>query len=218
MGHNDVVPNSRNHFNKDWQEKVKTWFNQPGRKLRRRQTREKKAKLSAPCPTNKLRPAVRGQTNKYNSRIKLGRGFTAGELKLAGMHSLPTARSIGIAVDVRRKDTCNETLNMNSNRIKAYLAKIIVHRVPVKNGKNVPSKLFKEANFKTSTDAAVKVQNTSRDVVPLPKSEAGFEWTTITKTMTDVNAYKTIRTEWKKATGFYTRLENAKKKASAPKK
>merc|ERR1712166_520270 len=161
---------------------------------RRRQTREKKAKLSAPCPTNKLRPAVRGQTNKYNSRIKLGRGFTAGELKLAGMHSLPTARSIGIAVDVRRKDTCNETLNMNSNRIKAYLAKIIVHRVPVKNGKNVPSKLFKEANFKTSTDAAVKVQNTSRDVVPLPKSESGFEW--------------------KKATGFYTRLENAKKKAS----
>jgi hypothetical protein len=180
-----------------------------------------------------LRPAVRGQTNKYNSRIKLGRGFTAAELKLAGMHSLPTARSIGIAVDIRRKDTCNETLNMNANRIKAYLSKVIVHRAPVKNGKNVPSKLFKEANFKTSTDAAVKVQNTTRDVIrkffclffylfysflALPKPESGFEWTTITKQMTDVNAYKTIRTEWKKATGFYTRLENAKKKASMPKK
>ena len=163
MGHNDVIPNAS--FNKDWQEKVVTWFDQPGRKKRRRLNRERKAKLTAPTPTNKLRPAVRGQTNRYNSRIKLGRGFTAAELKLAGMTSLPTARSIGIAVDIRRKDTCNETLNMNSNRIKAYLSKVIVHRVPVKNGKNVPSKLFKEANFKESTDPAVKVQNTTKDVI-----------------------------------------------------
>ena len=112
-----------------------------------------------------MRPAVRGQTNRYNSRIKLGRGFTQAELKLAGMTSLPTARSIGIAVDLRRRDTCNETLNMNANRIKAYLSKIIVHRAPVKGSKNVPSKLFKEANFKESTDPAVKVQNTTRDVI-----------------------------------------------------
>jgi hypothetical protein len=112
-----------------------------------------------------LRPGVRGQTNRYNSRVKLGRGFTAGELKLAGMTSLPTARSIGIAVDMRRKDSSNETLNMNANRIKAYLSKIIVHRAPVKGSKNVPSKLFKEVNFKDSTDPAVKVQNTTKDII-----------------------------------------------------
>ena len=112
-----------------------------------------------------MRPAVRGQTNRYNSRIKLGRGFTPAELKLAGMTSLATARSIGIAVDQRRRDTCNETLNMNANRVKAYLAKIVVHRAPVKGSKNVPSKLFKEANFKESTDPAVKVQNTTREVI-----------------------------------------------------
>jgi large subunit ribosomal protein L13e len=46
MGHNDVIPNVS--FNKDWQEKVKTWFDQPGRKTRRRLNRERKAKLSAP--------------------------------------------------------------------------------------------------------------------------------------------------------------------------
>ena len=112
-----------------------------------------------------MRPAVRGQTNRYNSRIKLGRGFTAAELKLAGVSSLPIARSIGIAVDLRRRDTCNETLNMNANRIKTYLSKIVVHRAPVKNSKNVPSKLFREVNFKESTDPAVKVQNTTRDVI-----------------------------------------------------
>lgn len=33
--HNNVVPNG--HFKKKWQKMVKTWFNQPGRKLRRRQ-------------------------------------------------------------------------------------------------------------------------------------------------------------------------------------
>ena len=52
----------------------------------------------------------------------------------------------------------------------------------------------------------------------LPKPESGFEWTTITKQMTDVNAYKTIRTEWKKSKGFYTKLEAIKKRASQPKK
>lgn len=44
--HNNILPNV--HLNKDWQEKVKTWHNQPARKTRRRLAREKKAILSAP--------------------------------------------------------------------------------------------------------------------------------------------------------------------------
>lgn len=32
--HNNVVPNG--HFKKDWQNYVRTWFNQPARKKRRR--------------------------------------------------------------------------------------------------------------------------------------------------------------------------------------
>lgn len=35
MGKNNVIPN--NHFKKKWQFYVKTWFNQPARKVRRRQ-------------------------------------------------------------------------------------------------------------------------------------------------------------------------------------
>jgi large subunit ribosomal protein L13e len=33
--HNNVIPNG--HFKKKWQFRVRTWFNQPARKLRRRQ-------------------------------------------------------------------------------------------------------------------------------------------------------------------------------------
>jgi large subunit ribosomal protein L13e len=113
-----------------------------------------------------LRPAVRGQTNRYNGKIKLGRGFTKTELAQAGITSLPHARSIGIAVDLRRKDTCNETLNMNANRVKTYLSKLIVHRAPKKNSKNVPSKLFKEVNFNESqNDPNTKFQNTTKEVI-----------------------------------------------------
>jgi hypothetical protein len=34
--------------------------------------------------------------------------------------------------------------------------------------------------------------------------------------MKEVNAYKTIRTEWKKSRKFYEKLEAIKKRASAP--
>lgn len=113
-----------------------------------------------------MRPAVRGQTNRYNGKIKLGRGFTVQELKLAGINSLAEARSIGIAVDLRRKDTCNETLNLNANRIKTYLSKIVVHRINKKGSKNVPSKLFKEVNFKESNnDPSITIQNNTKEVI-----------------------------------------------------
>jgi hypothetical protein len=36
--------------------------------------------------------------------------------------------------------------------------------------------------------------------------------------MKDENAFKTLRTEWKKSKKFYERLEAIKKKASAPAK
>ena len=75
--HNNMLHNV--HLKFHWADKVKTWFNQPGRKSRRRRLRLKKATLSAPNPTHKLRPIVRGQTNKYNTKIKLGRGFTEKE-------------------------------------------------------------------------------------------------------------------------------------------
>lgn len=78
--HNNVVPNA--HFHKDWQSYVKTWFNQPAKKVARRNARVAKAAAVAPRPLNLLRPAVRGQTLKYNNRVRAGRGFTLDELKV----------------------------------------------------------------------------------------------------------------------------------------
>jgi len=53
-----VIPNQ--HFKKDWQRYVKTWFNQPGKKKSRRLKRAKKAKEVGPRPADgPLRSIVR---------------------------------------------------------------------------------------------------------------------------------------------------------------
>lgn len=80
MRHNNVLPNG--HFRKDWQRRVKTWFDQAGRKKSRRVSRIQKAAKIAPRPIDKLRPAVRCPTVKYNMKLRLGRGFTVEELKV----------------------------------------------------------------------------------------------------------------------------------------
>merc|ERR1712065_68906 len=112
VSHNNVVPNA--HFHKQWQRRVKTWFNQPGRKLRRRKNRVKKAGQIAPRPMDKLRPAVHCQTVRYAGRIRSGRGFSLVELKAAGLNK-SYARSIGISVDHRRKNTSQESIDRTSS-------------------------------------------------------------------------------------------------------
>merc|ERR1712227_415828 len=98
---NQMIPNA--HFHKDWQRWVRTWFNQPARKIRRRDNRQKKAMKIAPRPMGgALRPVVRCQTFKYNMRVRPGRGFTLDELKAAGFNP-KEAMTIGIAKDYRSK-------------------------------------------------------------------------------------------------------------------
>ena len=210
--HNNMLPNV--HLGKDWQEKVKTWFNQPGRKHRRQLKRAAKAAKVAPNPTHTLKPIVRGQTNKYNNKIRLGRGFTKEELKKAGILSLNYARSIGIAIDLRRKDTSNEAQTANVNRIKEYLAKMILY--PRKKADK--KALVKEATEEQLKAPEAKEQNTCKCVIPLPKEEVGYTFAPITKEMKSANVYKTQRTEIKTAQGFYKRMEARKQKLAAKKK
>ena len=81
MKHNNQLPNA--HFKKDWDRRVKTWFDQAGQKRRRRLLRKEKAAAIAPRPAaGLLRPIVRCPTNKYNMKTRLGRGFTLKELKV----------------------------------------------------------------------------------------------------------------------------------------
>jgi len=132
--HNNRLVN--NHFRKRWQERVKTWFNQPARKLRRRKNRALKAKRNYPRPASGLlRPIVRCPTQRYNTKVRPGRGFTLLELKNAGVNPLE-AINIGISVDYRRNNHCNETLLSNVQRLKLYKSKLILY--PRKAGKPKP--------------------------------------------------------------------------------
>merc|ERR1712062_360764 len=128
---NNIIPNA--HFRKDWQRMVKTWFNQPMRKKRRRVAREAKAAAVAPRPVaGMLRPVVRCPTFKYNSKQRLGRGFTLDELKAAGINK-KSARTVGISVDFRRRNMSMESMQENVQRLKEYKSKLIVF--PRKEGK-----------------------------------------------------------------------------------
>lgn len=61
---------------------MRTWFDQPGKKKSRRTARLAKAKKCAPRPVDLLRPAVRCPTVKYNTKLRMGRGFTLEEIKV----------------------------------------------------------------------------------------------------------------------------------------
>ncbi len=79
---NRVVPNG--HFKKHWQRYVRTWFDQPARKQKRRTRRIKKAAMIAPRPAKgPLRPIVHCPTAKYNMRVRAGRGFSFEELRVS---------------------------------------------------------------------------------------------------------------------------------------
>ena len=127
--HNNVVPNA--HFHKKWQQssrgplKVRVALDQAGKKKSRRVKRAAKAAALAPAPLNKLRPAVHAQTQRYNAKVRLGRGFSLGELKAAGL-TAAYARTIGIAVDSRRQNKSEEAKQVNVDRLKAYLSSLVV--------------------------------------------------------------------------------------------
>ncbi|KAL1768800.1 60S ribosomal protein L13 [Sigmodon hispidus] len=82
---NDMI--LKPHFHKDWQRQVDTWFNQPTRKIRRRNARQAKARRIAPRPAaGPIRPIVRCPTVRYHTKVGAGRGVSLEELKMAGIH------------------------------------------------------------------------------------------------------------------------------------
>jgi large subunit ribosomal protein L13e len=130
-GHNNVLPN--NHFRKHWHSSiwserglVRCHFDQAGKKKRRYLARQAKAKQVAPRPTGgAVRPVVRCPTFKYNTKQRLGRGFTLDELREAGL-SAKYARSIGVAVDRRRRNRDVDAFQANVQRLQEYTSKLVV--------------------------------------------------------------------------------------------
>lgn len=183
MRHNNVLPNG--HFHKDWQKRVKTWFDQPGQKKSRREARIAKAAKIAPRPIDGLlRPAVRGQTIKYNIKLRSGRGFTLAELKAAGIR-VKEARSIGIAVDHRRINRSQESLDANIARLNEYKSKLVVFPKNAKKPAKADSPanvLAKASQLKGALFPVVNKVNAVSFVKSVEKS--------------DKSAYSTLRKAW----------------------
>jgi len=176
--HNNIVPNQ--HFRKDWQRYVRTWFNQPAKKASRRAARIAKAKAVAPRPLHALRPIVRGQTVKYNRKVRSGRGFTLAELKAAKINKY-AARGLGIAVDHRRKNRSEESLSLKANRLKLYKSKLVVFP------RNPTSKRVKKGDS-TKEELKAAKQTTSVTVLPIVVSQLRVKPRKITK---DEHAHET---------------------------
>eukprot|EP00270_Netrium_digitus_P010043 TRINITY_DN3082_c0_g1_i1.p1 TRINITY_DN3082_c0_g1~~TRINITY_DN3082_c0_g1_i1.p1 ORF type:complete len:208 (-),score=56.98 TRINITY_DN3082_c0_g1_i1:108-731(-) len=181
--HNNEVPNQ--HFKKDWQSRVRTWFNQPARKIRRRQARQKKAAAVFPRPTaGLLRPVVHSQTIRYNMKIRQGRGFTLEELKEAGIPK-KLASTIGIAVDHRRRNKSVESLQKNAARLKAYKANLVVF----------PRRSKKPKAGDASPEELASATQLAGPVLPIKKTPAVPEVVEVTDTMKEAKGYYKLRLE-----------------------
>eukprot|EP00930_Biecheleria_cincta_P106345 TRINITY_DN9976_c0_g2_i1.p1 TRINITY_DN9976_c0_g2~~TRINITY_DN9976_c0_g2_i1.p1 ORF type:complete len:234 (+),score=62.96 TRINITY_DN9976_c0_g2_i1:48-704(+) len=194
MGHggNNVVPNV--HFRKvngmqaGRKNRVmkRTWLDQAGRKKRRSNNRKAKAAKLFPRPAaGLLRPVVHPPTQRYNMKLRLGKGFTLDELKEA---KIPRkfAKTIGIAVDHRRRNRCAESLQSNVERLKLYMSKLLLF--PKKSG----TKSVKKGDTPRSELKDV-AQNTLKEIIPVPKPSTDIEARAITADEKDKSAYKALK-------------------------
>lgn len=194
--HNNVIPNI--HCHKKYLEssrgplKVKLALNQASRKKARRVARAKKAAALAPAPLQKLRPIVHCQTQKYSAKTRLGKGFTMEELKAVKL-SPKYARTIGIAVDHRRTNKSNESLELNVARLKAYLDNLVV--------------------LKKGQDAS-GLSQLKGTIQPPDHSKPSLEMQEVTDELKSFNAFTTMRLarQETKVAGYRVAVVNRKKK------
>lgn len=198
MKHNNVIPN--NHFRKEWQLRVRTWFDQPMRKRRRRAARVAKYAKIAPRPSDgALRPIVRCPTVKYNMHVRLGRGFSIEELKEAAI-PVKYAPTIGIAVDPRRKNRSLDAMQENVQRLKEYKTKLMLF--PKNPSKPKPGDASKE-------DLAMAAQLPGK-LMPIVKKTPTVEVRPITDDDRSKHAYRSLRIE-----RANKRLDGIRKKRAA---
>merc|ERR1719291_1035600 len=163
-----------------------TWFDQAARKKRRAQNRKEKAKKLFPRPAaGLLRPIVHPPTQRYNMKLRLGKGFTLDELREAKI-PVKRAATIGISVDHRRRNRWAESLQANVNRLKIYMSKLMIF--PKKAGK----KGCKKGDTAKSELQNV-AQNTLKEIIPVPKPDLTIEARAITAAEKEASAYKQLK-------------------------
>jgi len=206
--HNNVIPNIHCHKKYCASSRgplhVKINLNQAQRKKIRRQKRAAKAALVAPRPLKQLRPIVNCPTQRYNSKVRLGRGFSLEELKAAGIVNGKYARTIGIAVDHRRYNRSEEKLQINVDRLKEYLSKLVIF----------PKKASKPYKGDSSPeDCALATTQVTGTIMPIDKSKPAVEIVDVTDDMKSFDAYVTMRHARKetKVAGQRVSVANRKK-------
>ena len=147
--------------------------------------REEKAKEIFPRPASgALRPAVRGQTKRYNMKLRSGKGFSLDELKEAGIPA-KLAPTIGIAIDWRRKNRSAEGLQENVKRLKAYKSKLVVF----------PRRTAKPKNGDSSAEELKMATQLKGPVLPITGEAPEMEMVQVTDEMKAVKAYQKLRLE-----------------------
>lgn len=203
---NNIIPNG--HFHKWWQRYVKTWFNQPARKERRRAARIDKAARLAPRPASgPIRPIVHCTTRRYNTKLRAGRGFSHDELKAAGIYK-KQAKTIGIAVDHRRRNKSVESLQVNAQRLKLYKSKLIVF----------PRKASKPKKGDSSAEELKLATQLKTDVLPIRQSRRrGVKARAITDQERKFSSFSMLRKVKADNNMWGIREKKAKEKAEAEK-
>lgn len=194
--HNNQIPNL--HYHKKYCQssrgplKVKIALNQATRKKARRIKRQAKAAAVAPAPVEKLRPLVHCMTQKYSAKVRLGKGFTLEELKAVKLNP-KYARTVGIAVDYRRRNRSEESLALNIARLEEYKKRLVI----IKKG-----------------DDASSFAQLKGTIQPPAKIEPQIVMEEVTQEMKDFKAYTTMRVAKKetKVAGFRVAVERRKAK------
>merc|ERR1711912_216902 len=206
MKHNNQIHSVRK-FRKYWQRYVKTWFDQPARKKARRMARDKKEQSIAPRPVaGAVRPLVHGTTIKYNSKVRIGRGFSLAEIKDAGLGKLE-ARSLGIAVDYRRRNRSVEGKQANVQRLREYKANLVVFP---RNAKKLKKGWKVDAS---AEETGVAEQLTGQKTMPYVAVEPKMEARKITTEEANACVTRQLKSAWNDARLVGFREKRAKERA-----
>lgn len=131
--------------------------------------------------------------SQYNTKQRLGRGFTLAELKEAGV-SAKYARTVGIAVDARRRSKSEESVKVNAARLKDYLSRLVV--------------------FSKSKKSTGEVPQLNGEIVAKPAKESAVSFVELNDDMKAFRAYGSLRQARADArlVGIRIKQANAEKK------
>ena len=191
---------------------IKVRFNVPAKRAQRKEQRLRKAAAFFPRPIKRLRPLVHSPSVRHSMRLRLGKGFTEEELKLAGI-PLKFAPTIGIAVDKRRQNRSEESLNLNAQRLKEYKSKLVLFPLN-------PKKLRKGPIPEATPEQLKNLTQLKGVVLPQAKKEDKPVFEEITPEMKKKSAWKAVRNARiaAKAVGYLIKKKMEEEAAASKKK